>query len=272
MRAIIGSISSDIGMALARHWHGKGWEIAGTFRTGSEGVSELDDLGALLLHADFSDVDSIKKVCSQLADQFGEWDVLVVCPASLEPVGLFEEINFDDWRRSIELNFTNQLGFIHALLPNRRAGEGECPSVITWAGGGVNDAPQRYSAYTLSKIAQVKMMELLDAEIADTKFVILGPGWVHTKIHNETLAAGSVAGDNFDKTSDKLKSGGWTQMDRVLSCCDWVISVPREIVGGRNFSVAHDAWGEASLGKALSNDADMYKLRRNKNDWSDKTE
>ena len=34
------------------------------------------------------------------------------------------------------------------------------PTVITWAGGGVNSAPLRYSAYTISKIAQLKMMEL----------------------------------------------------------------------------------------------------------------
>ena len=37
------------------------------------------------------------------------------------------------------------------------------------------------------------MCELLDAEVPDVKFVILGPGWVRTKIHDAVLQAGKIA-------------------------------------------------------------------------------
>ena len=44
------------------------------------------------------------------------------------------------------------------------------------------------------------MCELLDAEIHDTAFTILGPGWVNTKIHQSTLANKHKAGENYKKT------------------------------------------------------------------------
>ena len=55
-------------------------------------------------------------------------------------------------------------------------------------------------------------------------------------------------------------------MEKVVEFCDWIMDAPREIVGGRNFSVAHDPWGEEELAAALRSDGDMYKLRRFGND------
>ena len=52
------------------------------------------------------------------------------------------------------------------------------------------------------------MVELLDAEIIDTTFSILGPGWVKTKIHDSTLKAGNAAGKNYEKTIQMLENNG----------------------------------------------------------------
>jgi len=41
-----------------------------------------------------------------------------------------------------------------------------------------------------------------------------------------------------------------------------VISQPKEVVGGRNFSVVNDKWGESKLNKELLKNENMYKLRR----------
>ena len=59
-------------------------------------------------------------------------------------------------------------------------------------------------AYTLSKIASIKAVELLDAE-KDTKFTILGPGWVKTKIHKSTIDQPRSSGDNYKKQYKTLK-------------------------------------------------------------------
>ena len=263
---IIISISSDIGTALARHWLDSGHRVLGTYRTESDQLRNLQRSGTALVHCDLTDDVSIAKAAKKLADEAGPWDALVIAPGTLEPVGPFVDSGFDAWNRSITANFTGQMRILHALLPVRNRGTALGPLVLLFAGGGTNSPPLNFSAYTVSKIALIKMCELLDAEIPDTRFSIVGPGWVKTKIHEATLAAGKQAGDNLERTADKLASDECVPMEKVVEFCDWIMNAPREEIGGRNFSVAHDPWGKEELAAALRSDCDMYKLRRFGND------
>ncbi|VTR93880.1 short-chain dehydrogenase : Uncharacterized protein OS=Rhodopseudomonas palustris (strain ATCC BAA-98 / CGA009) GN=RPA3928 PE=4 SV=1: adh_short: Methyltransf_21 [Gemmata massiliana] len=264
-RAVILSASSDIGAALARHWLGQGWTVAGTYRTHSATVDELCAAGAELVLCDLIDRASVDDACRRLCAGSGAWDVLVLCPGALDPVGPFADCDFDAWEDALRVNLAAPLRVVHGLLPARNRG-GE-PCVLFFAGGGTNNAPTNYSAYTTGKIALVKACELLDAELPDTRFVILGTGWVKTKIHEATLRAGARAGDNYRRTVDKLGSEDCTPMARVLEFCDWALAAPRSAVSGRNFSVPHDPWGRPELNTWLTSDLGAYKLRRAGNDW-----
>lgn len=264
--AIIISISSDIGLAMAQRWLDRGYRVFGTYRTQSPGVLSLMDRGVGLVQCDLGDGASVDGASRALAAACGSWDVLVVAPGSTEPIGPFADLPFDQWEQSIAVNFTSQLRITHGLLPSRSQLAEQGPCVLYFAGGGTNNATVNYSAYTISKIALIKMCELLDAEIPDSRFAIVGPGWVKTKIHAETLRAGSAAGSNLQRTQEKLDQGDFTPMERVLDCCDWVIAAPREVISGRNFSVVFDAWDDQDLAAALRADPNMYKLRRAGND------
>ncbi len=265
-RSIIISASSDIGTAISRRWISKGWEVAGTYRTKSRKTEQLVNMGVKLVSCDLGDKKMLQQACFELEEACPQWDVLVLCPGTLEPVGLFADCDFDRWEDSVKVNFISQLRIVHKLLPirNRANDLGAC--VLFFAGGGTNNATENYSAYTISKIALIKMCELLDAEISDTRFVIVGPGWVKTKMHEETLKAGKRAGHNFEKTMCKLAGDDCTPMEDVLDCCDWLVGSSRQIVGGRNFSVASDMWGKEELSQKLLDDFHMYKLRRYGND------
>lgn len=264
--AIIISASSDIGTAMSRRWLARGWNVFGTFRTRSQTVDELHSYGVELVYCDLLDHTSIREACSDLRTFCSQWDVLVMCPGTQDPVGAFIDCDFDEWEESIKVNFTSQMRIIHELLPSRRVKSTLGPCVLLFAGGGTNNAPVNYSAYTISKIALIKMCELLDAEISDTRFVILGPGWVKTKIHEATLKAGARAGTSYQRTVKKQDSDEWTLMDQVLDCCDWAVNTPRELISGRNFSVVFDRWGTGDLAKMLTENHNMYKLRRYGND------
>jgi len=266
-KAIIISASSDIGHAMCLRWKKRGWEVYGTFRTKSPSVDELNSLNIKLVHCDVADDNSVQDACVELRKICPKWDVLVMCPGSQDPVGMFNKCSFDEWERSMKVNCINQLRVVHGLLQARGNKEvGFEPCVIFFAGGGTNGATLNYSAYTVSKIALIKMCELLDAEIPDTSFVIVGPGWVKTKIHNSTVKARMRAGDNYQRTIDMLASSECTPMGKVLDCCDWIINSERGAVSGRNFSVVFDSWGSQALEKQLLSDKNMYKLRRSGND------
>jgi hypothetical protein len=107
------------------------------------------------------------------------------------------------------------------------------------------------------------MAELLDDETPDLNVFVIGPGYVRTKIHDETLRNAERAGRNLEKTLDFLKGEG-TSYDDIYCCIEWCCRQGRPVAGGRNFSVVHDPWREGgdALAAALAKDVDLYKLRR----------
>lgn len=266
-QAIILSASSGIGEALAKSWAQKGWKVFGTYRTQSSSVLEMSKNSAIsMTPCDLDSIASIETACNHLKSV--SWDVLVFAVGKMEPIGPFEKLSFSRWEESIQVNFLRQMRILHALLPSRNKTGALDPCVLFFAGGGTNSAVVNYSSYTISKIALTKMSEFLDAEMPDVRFAIVGPGWVKTKIHEETLRAGAeMAGANFGRTEGRLKGTDWVPMDKVVQCCTWIATTASKGVRGRNFSVANDLCGHFELEKALENDPNMYKLRRSQNSW-----
>jgi NAD(P)-dependent dehydrogenase (short-subunit alcohol dehydrogenase family) len=253
------SANSGIGEPLALSWAAEGHRVTGSYRTLSQEDRARLSKKLTLHHLDLSDSASM----IDFAERAPAWDVLVVCPGTMEPIGLLAELDIAAWRDAVSVNFLAQIELVQRLLPKRKSGGS--PSVVFFAGGGTNSAPVRFSAYTVAKIALIKTVELLDAELPDTCFTILGPGWVKTRIHQEVLAAGAAAGDAYQRTLERLESGeGFTPEGRIRDFCNWVIQSPREVVGGRNFSIVHDQYGDA-LSTRLREDPDLYKLRRHGN-------
>jgi NAD(P)-dependent dehydrogenase (short-subunit alcohol dehydrogenase family) len=265
--AIVISASSDIGTAMCYRWKSEGWNVFGTYLTKSQAVAKLEDLGVCPVHCDLLDSQSVENACVKLRDLCPQWDVIVMATGTQMPVGPFMTCDFNQWDDSIKVNFTNQLRIVHEMLPTRNLKNRMGPCVLFFSGGGTNNAVLNYSAYTISKIALIKMCELLDAEIPDTRFAIIGPGWVKTKIHESTLKAGQRAGNNYALTVNKLDSNECTPIEQVLDCCDWIVNTRHEVISGRNFSVVFDMWGTKELEKKLLENNDMYKLRRFGNNW-----
>ena len=266
---IIISISSDIGYHLAKDWLKNGVNVSGTYRNKTPECEELEKLGARLISSDLNSETSIDESIKQL-NNFGKWDSLVVATGTQDPIGRFLDTDINAWSNSIKVNFTSQMRYIHGLLPNRNLGLENPPSVLMFAGGGTNNATVDYSAYTISKIASIKAIELLDAEVTDTSFTILGPGWVKTKIHDSTLNSPENAGLNYHKTLEMLENNGEKcfPMEKVIQCCNWLISAEKKLVSGRNFSAVFDPWNEDKIDKIMNNDSN-FKLRRYGNDLFD---
>jgi NAD(P)-dependent dehydrogenase (short-subunit alcohol dehydrogenase family) len=267
-RVVIAGVSSDIGLALANSWHNKQAEIFASYRTLSPQLQAVQQQFSALLPCDFSDAKSIDSCADALVQQARDWDVLVMCAGTMEPIERFDQCDADAWERGLYINFTGQLRFVRKMLAARREAVGDAlPLVLFFAGGGSNGAPIHFSSYTLSKIALTKATELLDAELPDVRFAILGPGWVKTKIHAETLRAGdSASAGAATRTQEKYEADDFVPMEQVVACCHWLEAAPRAVIGGRNFSAAHDFRDVQHLTNTLQNQPDMFKLRRSGND------
>ena len=259
-KTIILSISSDIGNAIALRRLKNNAYVVGTYRTNDESIGKLSNAGAKLVTADFLDKNSIDEACEYIGNCARCWDELIVAPGTLEPIGNFENLNFDDWSISFSINFINQLRAVNKLLTTR----GKDSTIIFFAGSGTNGSADKFSAYAASKIALIKMTELLDSEIKDAKFVIIGPGWINTKIHQQTINAKKKASIAYNETIKRIKDSNFGSMEDLLDCIDWVCLQPKHVVGGRNISSQHDNW-RTDLTQILASDPSAGKLRRHAN-------
>ncbi len=249
------SISSDIGYELAIDWINKGHNVYGTFKNFSDKCKILKNKGAEIYKLDLKKNENVTNFFKRKKPK---WDWLIIATGNQDPIGNFLDVNDMEWINSIEINFTNQFLFLKKILPYRTKKNSR---VLFFAGGGTNNATINYSAYTISKIASIKMCELLATEIKDVIFTILGPGWVKTKIHKSTLLNKKGSEKNYKKTIQMLNSDKCYPMEKVIKVCNWILNQKKELVNGRNFSAVHDPWENKKIYRILKN-KNNFKLRR----------
>ncbi len=262
----IAAISSDIGKALAQLYLAGGCKVFGTFRT-DFGLSELRAHPEVqLVQCDITQPQDLERVSEALQQLGFRWDTFVSAVGQLSPIGNFLDVDRDRWVDSVAMNGVQQLALLHAISPFRKPKT--LARVAFLVGGAINRGFPSYSAYSLGKLQLVKFCELIHHEAVDMHAIAIGTGWVATKIHEQTLEAQTLAGDNYQRTIDFLNhSETGTSIADIKSLIDWCFSQPRAVTGGRNFSVVHDPWrnGGTALIEALRSDDDGYRLRRNGN-------
>lgn len=263
---IILGVSADIGLNICRLFQRDGARILGTYRNDFAERENLAKLsGVRLLQCDLTNPSDIDELAQSAAQSGYAWDTIFSSVGTSEPIGRFFDLNFNDWARSVDVNMISQLRAIHALYPMRD--KSKTVNIALLAGGGTNNPFRCYSAYCVAKIGLIKMCELIDDEAEDVNAFILGPGFVKTKTHYETLRAGAKAESNLDRVEKFMaSSGNGTSFEDIYKCLEWSRKMGRDVVGGRNLSVVHDRWGEDDgLANELKLDKNMYKLRRYRN-------
>lgn len=184
------------------------------------------------------------------------FDLVLVAMGTVAPVGLWHDINGAAWELGMEVNLLAPLRLLRMLWPQHN--QNAC--VCFLAGSNPQMIMPGYSAYNVSKMAMLKLVEQLDAETPDARFFALGPGTILTKIHQATVAVGwknPKLEAAMAAAPDKA-----AQIRRVYECLAWCLQQPKEAIGGRNICVS-DAWESGFLGEWLRKHPNGYKLRRN---------
>ena len=191
------------------------------------------------------------------------WDLLICGIGVLDPIGKFFETDADEWEQNIDSNVLLPLRLLRRLWKHRKPNA----SVCFFSGAGVSRFAQTYSGYAASKLMLFKMTELLDDEEPDTKFFILGPGMVRTKIQRQTVLAGPRAA-NIERVMQFMDKGDpqhgtGTSHDKIYKCVRWCMNQPKNVIGGRNVYIPSDRWDETDfLPQSLAEHNALFKLRR----------
>lgn len=191
-----------------------------------------------------------------------DWDVFISFIGSQTPIGPIHLCSTDDIISGVNINFTYQFAFISECIPYRRRNQ-PC-KLILFAGGGTNSAPTLYSTYISSKIALIKLTELLYAEYPDIHSTIIGPGWVKTKIHEPTLSdTGKLkTPHSYKETQRRFAQNDFVSIRKVITCISTILSEPSSKYAGRNISVQHDSWQDEHFLSSYSSEDSLFKLRR----------
>jgi NAD(P)-dependent dehydrogenase (short-subunit alcohol dehydrogenase family) len=190
--------------------------------------------------------------------ELDELDGLVCAAAVLDPIGSVGEYELAAFRRTLEINVCGTLYAVAHCLPALRASAG---SIVTFSGGGGTAPFPRYDAYAASKAAVVRLTENLSSALAPLVINCVAPGFVATRMHESTLAAGpSLAGkDYYERTRRELDDGGVPASEAAELVCTLLGGVP---FTGKLLSAQWDPWRDPEFHRRLAADGSLGTLRR----------
>jgi NAD(P)-dependent dehydrogenase (short-subunit alcohol dehydrogenase family) len=233
--------------------------------------SELEDtkreLAAITPKAEAFETDvtsetKVKSAVDSALRTFGTVDILVNCAGIYGPIGFVTDIDSEKWLETININLYGTFLYIKAVLPvmikNKKG------KIINMSGGGATSPFPRFSAYSASKAAVVRLTETLAEEVKGYNIDInaIAPGAVNTRMLDEALAAGEAAGKDFMARAIKQKQDGGVPPEKVAELAVFLASPESDGLSGKLISLLWDNWREIPqhLGDVMSSDA--YAMRR----------
>lgn len=263
---LITGAGRGIGRAIALRCASEGARVVLLARTGSELTETSDQISSIggeshPFVCDISSVESVKDAVSFAREKCGRVDVLVNNAGIQPPIGPFAAADIREWERNVEVNLFGAVHVTSAVLPemiSRKKGK-----IINLSGGGSTSPRPNFSAYAVSKTAIVRLTETLAIELAEFQIDVnaISPGAVNTKMLEEVLTAGALAGKEVNDAEKRKESGG-DAPDLAADLVCFLASDESDGITGKLISALWDPWREETFRARLKSDKDFATLRR----------
>jgi NAD(P)-dependent dehydrogenase (short-subunit alcohol dehydrogenase family) len=269
--AIVTGASQGLGYEIAKQYVLAGASVLMCARDGHKLSAASHELRSMAASnqvvtdsvADVSDVKDVERVVEAALDSLSKVDILVNNAGIYGPKGLLEEVDWDDWKRAIEINLYGSVLMCRGVLPHfkrRRYGK-----VLQLSGGGATNPLPCISAYAASKAAIVRLIETVAEEVREYGIDVnaIAPGALNTRLLDEVLNAGpALVGHQFYEKSLKQKREGGTPMIRGADLAVFLASAKSDGITGKLLSAVWDPWPTLVERKNELRSTDIYTLRR----------
>ncbi len=214
--ALITGVSGGFGRAFASNFSKAGFLIAGVARNPD---SESVDLP---IAADLTRPDALSSVVETVMEKFGRLDLLVN-NAGIGQYEVWEEMDTDDLRRLMELNFFVPVQLTRLALPLLKISGGTIINVSSVAG---KVPVPVMGGYCASKYALNAFSDSLRAELSDSDVHVLNliVGRINTGFSSRALGKRTPPRTPFSGTPDKLSEKTvrcWRRRKRQLIFPGW---------------------------------------------------
>ncbi len=193
----------------------------------------------------------------------GPLHVLVNNAGIYGPKGPTEEVDFEEWKRCVDINLHGTLLPCRAAM--RRFKAGGYGKIVNLSGGGATNPMPNISAYAASKAAVVRLTETLALELREHRVDVnaVAPGALNTRLLDEVLAAGpEVVGEKFYQQSRKQAQEGGVPLELGAELCVYLASAESDGVTGKLISAKWDPWKRLHEYRDELDRTDIYALRR----------
>jgi len=266
--SIITGGSRGIGKAIAIAFAKEGSHLVLTSRTEAEleatkrEIENSSSTRVEIFRADVSQPKEVKDLVDFTLVKFATIDVLVNCAGVQAPIGLVADINSEKWIQTIGINLYGTFLCIKAVLPTMM--ENKKGKIIDFSGGGAVSPRPRFSAYSASKAAVVRLTEIIAEEVKEYNIDInvVAPGAVNTRLLDEVLEAGEAAGKEELAKAIKQKQEGGVPLEKVAELAVFLASSKSDGLSGRLISLLWDNWREILQHLDIIMSSDIYTMRR----------
>ena len=268
---IVTGASQGLGKAIVRVFLAEGANVLFCARS-EQGLreAEADLRGALQpgqklvgQPCDVSSPEDVGKLFATASRELGTLNILVNNAGIYGPKGSTEEVDWDEWTRSIEINLYGTLLPCRAAIPIFKAAGGG--KIINLSGGGATNPLPRISSYAASKAAVVRLTETLAEELRSFHVDVnaVAPGALNTRLLDEVLEAGpEKVGLDFYERSVKQAGAGGVPLEKGARLCVYLASSQSDGLTGKLISAQWDPWDSLHERLEEIGKNDIYTLRR----------
>jgi NAD(P)-dependent dehydrogenase (short-subunit alcohol dehydrogenase family) len=268
---VIAGASSGIGAALAKDLSSAGYQVIACSRNFDRlQAAFADHAGVQYTACDVSHAPEVAKFAGFVRQRTERVDALLNCAGGFGAIGAIDQIDADEWMRTVTNNLFGSFLTVKYLLPLLE--NAPAPRIINLSGGGAFSPFPNYSAYACAKAALVRLTETLAVELAPRGIAInaLAPGFIATKTHETTMASGPQrAGPvQFHRTARLLQqpddAAAAARMEAVRQCVRALLSPAYRGLTGKTISANFDPWASEAFRRHLNDitRSELYTMRR----------
>jgi NAD(P)-dependent dehydrogenase (short-subunit alcohol dehydrogenase family) len=271
LNALITGASQGLGKAIAQHFLKEGANVvvcarsADTLAAAHEELRQQTsrDQKILAQTCDASSEPAVAELVGFALSELGSIQVLVNNAGVYGPMGPTEAVDWQEWKRALEINLYGVLLPSRALIPHfKKAGYGK---IIILSGGGATNPLPNISAYAASKAAVVRLMETLALELKPFGVDVnaIAPGALKTRFVEQVLQAGpEKVGEAFYAKNKKWAEDGATPLALGARLAVYLACPDSDGITGKLISAQWDPWQTLHEHKDDLNHTDIYCLRR----------
>ena len=269
MKIIIFGASGAIGSYLAKKYLSDKHEIL-LFVKNSKSKKKLIKLlklrkidNVIIDNISVEKKNSIIKKINKHSFFFQESNLIINAIGDLGEIKDIVNLDLKKFEKTLKINFISNLILLQKILKLKK--NNKRLSIFLFSGGGVTSTRKNFGSYSISKIALVKLVEILSNEI-NKKFIqinAISPGIIKSKMIDITLKNKELVTKEELKKIKRQSSSSDKTLIKLYDVINFLISKKGKMISGKLISSKWDNienWDKKKIEKLST--SELFSMRR----------